>query len=153
MNLGFSFVGLLFLVMLLIPNLVWSRNRPKDYEMYVKNENRILLAFERVGEVMVSIFALFCGVNFQDMSFLLVVAFILMILYEIYWIRYFTSDRRMSDMYCDMFGIPLPGATLPVLAFLMLGFAGKSIFLIVFSLILGIGHIGIHINHKMELNS
>ena len=128
MNLGFSFVGLLFLVMLLIPNIIWSKNQPIGYERYSKNENNILLALERIGEVMVSIFALFCGVNFSDVSFLLVAAFILMILYEVYWVRYFRSGRRMSDMYCDMFGIPLPGATLPVLAFLMLGNKKKSIY-------------------------
>lgn len=153
MNFGFSFVGLLFLMMLLVPNILWSKNQPKDYEKYAKNENKILLAFERIGEVMVSILALFCGLNFQDLSYLLVVALVLMILYEVYWVRYFRSDRQMSDMYCDMFKIPVPGASLPVLAFLMLGFAGENVLLVVFSIILGIGHIGIHVSHKMELDN
>lgn len=151
MNFGFSFVGLLFLVMLIVPNILWSKNQPKDYEKYVQNENRILLAFERIGEVFVSIFALFCGINFTDVSFLLIIAFVLMILYEIYWIRYFTSKKRMSDMYGDMFKIPIPGAILPVFAFILLGFSSKNLFLIVFSIILAVGHIGIHINHKKEL--
>ena len=69
---------------------------------------------------------------------------------EIYWLRYFRSEKRMSDMYCDMFMIPVPGALLPVLAFMLLGFSCQNIFLIVFSIILGIGHIGIHLNHKRE---
>ena len=153
MNFGFSFVGLVFLVMLMVPNILWSKNKPKDYEKYVQNENKILLAFERIGEVFVSIFALFCGIEFTDISFLLVIAFVLMILYEIYWIRYFRSEKRMSDMYCNMFMIPLPGATLPVFAFLLLGFSCENIFLIVFSAILAIGHIGIHLNHKKELDN
>lgn len=152
MNFGFSFVGLIFLVMLIVPNIIWSKNQPKDYEKYQKNENRILLAFERIGEILVSIFALFCGINFTDISLLLIIAFVLMILYEIYWIRYFRSEKRMSDMYSNMFIIPVPGASLPVVAFLLLGFSSKNIFLIVFSAILAIGHIGIHINHKKELD-
>lgn len=54
MHFGFSYVGLIFLVMLLVPNLLWTKNQPKDYEKYVVNENKILLIFERVGEVLVS---------------------------------------------------------------------------------------------------
>ena len=49
MNFGFSYVGLIFLVMLTVPNIIWSKNKPKDYEKYVKNENKILLAFEQRG--------------------------------------------------------------------------------------------------------
>ena len=140
MNFAFSSVGLLFLVMLMIPNIMWSKNQPKDYEKYSSHENSVLVAIERIGEVAVSIFALFCGVDFANVS-----------IYEIYWIRYFRSERKMSDMYCNMFGIPLPGATLPVFAFLILGISCENMFLIAFSVILGIGHIGIHMNHKREL--
>ena len=46
---------------------------------------------------------------------------------------------------------PVAGATLPVLAFLLLGVYGKNIFLIFSSIILGIGHIGIHLNHRKEV--
>lgn len=51
MNLGFSYIGLIFLLMLMISNIIWSKNKPKDYEKYEKNENKILLALERIGEV------------------------------------------------------------------------------------------------------
>ena len=43
MHLGFSYIGLIFLIMLMIPNLFWTKNQPKDYEKYVHNENKILL--------------------------------------------------------------------------------------------------------------
>lgn len=56
----------------------------------------------------------------------------------------------MKDMYGNFFGIPVAGATLPVFAFLLLGIYGKNIFLIVSTVILGIGHIGIHLNHRKE---
>ena len=54
MHLGFSYIGLIFLIMLMIPNLYWTKNKPKDYEKYVHNENKILLLFERAGEVLVT---------------------------------------------------------------------------------------------------
>lgn len=54
MHLGFSYIGLIFLIMLMIPNLYWTKNQPKDYEKYVHNENKILLLFERAGEVLVA---------------------------------------------------------------------------------------------------
>ena len=47
-------------------------------------------------------------------------------------------------------GIPLAGATLPVIAAFLFGIYGKNILLIIASAILGIGHIGIHLNHKRE---
>ena len=73
MNFGFSPVGLLFLLMLFVPNIIWSKNQPKDYEQYSKSENRLLLAFERIGEVLVTVLSLFCGVGFQ-FSFLLLIS-------------------------------------------------------------------------------
>lgn len=152
---GFSYVGLIFLMMLMIPNLIWSKNKPKEYEKYVKNENRILLFLERIGEVFVTCISLiFTDFNISFHSFwsiFLFLAFILMILYEIYWIRYFKSNKSMKDMYSSLFGIPVAGATLPVMAFLLLGIYGKNIFLIVATIILGIGHIGIHIKHEREI--
>lgn len=75
-----------------------------------------------------------------------------MVLYEIYWIKYFKSRKTMKDMYSSLLGIPVAGATLPVLAFFILGIYGNNILLIIATIILGIGHIGIHINHKKEVN-
>lgn len=153
---GFSYIGLIFLLMLMIPNIIWSKNKPKDYDKYVNNENKILLSFEKIGEVLVTclslIFSDFNINNISRWSIILLVAFILMILYEIYWIRYFKSDKTMKDFYSSLLGIPVAGATLPVIAFLLLGIYGKNIFLIIATIILGIGHIGIHLNHKKEIS-
>lgn len=152
---GFSYVGLIFLLMLMIPNIIWSKNKPKDYDKYVGNENKVLLVFERIGEITVTAISLiFSDFNINEISYwlcILAAAFILMILYEIYWIRYFKSEKTMKDMYCSLLGIPVAGATLPVIAFFLLGIYGKKIFLIISVIILGIGHIGIHLNHKKEI--
>lgn len=124
MNIGFSYIGLIFLLMLVIPNIIWSKAKPKNYEAYAKNKNKVLLVFERVGEILVTCIALiFTDFNITEWSvssLLLIIAFILMVLYEIYWIKYFKSDRTMQDMYSSLIGIPVAGATLPVFAFLLL---------------------------------
>lgn len=59
----------------------------------------------------------------------------------------------MKDFYSSILGIPVAGATLPVLAFLLLGIYGTNPILIVSSLILGVGHIGIHLMHLREIES
>ena len=155
MHFGFSYVGLIYLVMLMLPNIIWTRNQPKDYDKYVVNENRVLLAFERIGEVLVSCAALiFTDFNIKPWSnrtWWLVASFALMLLYEIYWIRYFKSEKTLRDFYSSLLGIPVAGATLPVLAFLLLAIYGKNIALGISVVILGIGHIGIHLMHKREI--
>ena len=74
-----------------------------------------------------------------------------MIMYEIWWVRYFRSEKRIRDFYSSFLFVPVAGATLPIIAFLLLGIYGKVIWLIVSTIILGIGHIGIHLQHKREL--
>lgn len=91
-HLGFSFVGLLSLCMLIVPSLLWARSRPLGYGP--SGENRILAALEKAGQA---------------------------------------------------------GATLPVLAFLLLGIYGRVIWLILCALVLGVGHIGTRWQHRKAL--
>ena len=79
------------------------------------------------------------------------VSFLLMILYEVFWIRYYRSEKTMADFYSGLAGIPVAGATLPVAAFFLLGVYGRNIPMIVSTVILGIGHIGIHLVHAKEI--
>lgn len=154
MHFGFSYVGLIFILMLMIPNLVWTKNQPKDYEKYVGNENRILGLLERIGEICVSgLLLIFSDFNFHGFNWWtlwLFGAFLFMVLYEIYWIRYFKSEKTMKDFYSSILGIPVAGATLPVIASGLLAVYGKNPFLMGATIILGVGHIGIHLNHKRE---
>jgi len=150
---GFSWVGLIFLLLITIPNLVWTRHKPHGYDPSV--ENRILLIFERVGQVLVTCAAL-C---FSDYNFLIrlawamwmVAACALILIYKAWWIRYFLGPRRIADFYSSILDIPVAGATLPVLSFMFLGIYGKVIWLILGTIILGIGHIGIHLQHRARL--
>lgn len=151
---GFSYVGAIYLVMLFVPNIIWSKHHPVGYNS--DTENRILLVFERIGEVAVSCTAvIFSDFNIRLDSLWtlwLLVSAIFMLMYEIYWIRYFRSQKSLEDFYSSLLGIPVAGATLPIIAFLLLGIYGKNIWMIVWVIILGIGHIGIHLQHKKQLN-
>ena len=155
MNLGFSYVGLIYLLMLFIPNIIWSKNLPKDYDKYVKKENKVLVILERIGEVLLTVLpVIFSDFNINKISnwsIILLISFLSMILYEIAWIRYFKSKKTMKDMYESIIGVPVPIASLPVFSFLLLGIYGKNIFVIISSIIMGIGHIGIHLNHYKEV--
>ena len=154
MHFGFSYMGLIFLAMLMVPNIIWTKNQPKDYEKYAANENKVLLWFERIGEVLVScVVLIFKDFNINQWSiwvWWLIAAFAMMVLYEVHWIRYFRSEKTMKNFYSSILGIPVAGATLPVLAFMFLAVYGKNVILGVAVIILGIGHIGIHLMHRKE---
>ena len=156
MNFGFSYVGLIFLLMLFLPNFFWTKNKPKDYDEFAKKENIVLLIFERVGEVSVSCLVLiFSDFNVQGLDWWLlwlIGTLVLMIFYEIFWIRYFKSDKMMKDFYGSLLGIPVPGASLPVVAALCIAVYGRNPFLFAAGIVLGIGHIGIHLMHKKEVD-
>lgn len=151
-HLGFSYVGLIFMLMLLIPNLLWIKKQPQGYS--AEKENRFLALLEWVGEALTTCCALiFSDFNLRqwsNWSWWFVAASALMVMYEIWWIRYFKSERRLTDFYSSLLGIPVAGATLPVLAFFLLGVYGKVVWMLMASIILGIGHIGIHLQHRRE---
>lgn len=153
-HLGFSYVGLIFLLMLFIPNILWAKNKPEEYSP--DGENKVLLAFERAGEILATAFALiFDDFNFHGWTtwtWWLILAFAFMVMYILWWVRYFRSKKELQDFYSGFLGIPVAGATLPVIAFFLLGIYGKVIWMLAAAVILGMGHIGIHLQHKRELN-
>lgn len=148
---GFSYVGFIYLLMLFIPNIRWTKNRPEGYESIVIKENKTLLLFERVGQVCVTCFALiFSDFNigsFNLWSIWLVISFVIMLLYEMNWIRYFKGEHTLKSFYGSFCGFPVAGASLPIMAFLLLSIYGKVIWLSVSVIVLGVGHIGIHLQH------
>ena len=154
-TLGFSYIGLLFLLMLFVPNLIWARKKPEGYSS--EAENKVLVFFERTGEALtcccVLLFSNFNLRAWTSWSWWLVLAFLLMAMYELWWIRYFRSERKLSDFYSGFLIVPLAGATLPVLAFFTLGIYGKSYCLLLATIILGIGHIGVHVQHRKEIDA
>ena len=142
-------------MMLFVPNLIWAKHQPQGYDQYAKNENKILLALERAGEVLVTALVLiFSDFNVQGLEprlIWLAAALLLMILYEVFWVRYFRSEMTMKDFYSSIIGIPVAGATIPVLVVFLLAIYGRNPLLFAAGVILGIGHIGIHLQHLKEI--
>ena len=154
-NFGFSYIGLIYLLMLFIPNIIWTKNMPKGYTDIIREENKMLLVFERIGQVAVTCFALiFKDFNINNLSIRslwLLTSFIIMLIYEICWVRYFKSNKELKDFYGSFLGIPVPLATLPIIGFLLLGIYGRAVWMVIAISILGIGHIGIHLQHLKSI--
>ena len=150
---GFSWAGVAFLAMLFVPNILWARNQPPGYRELACSESGALAILERIGEVAacvtVLIFTSPCG---YEMPWFIwaVAALILMLLYEVAWARYFKT-REVAAMYQPLGPIPVPLATLPVAALLLLGVWQLSPYTVAAAVILGIGHIGIHLAHRRQL--
>lgn len=152
---GFSYIGFSIVLLLLIPNIIWSKYPPQDYVFYAKEEKINLRIVERLGEVVIICLLLSSqNFNIQDISIkiiLLVLAYVFMVCYEICWIRYFKSKRTMIDFYRSFLGIPIPLAILPICAFIMFGLYGNHIYFLVATICFSIGHIGIHTRHKQQI--
>ena len=136
--------------MLFVPNIIWLKRQPEGYEELAPKENGILLVFERAGQTCVVaaavLFSDYNPVEFSAWTAWLIVSAALLLLYEAAWIRYFVKPT-LRNFYGHFLLIPIPLASLPVFAFLLLGIYGKVIWLIIAAVIIGIGHIGIHIQH------
>ena len=155
MQFGFSIVGVVFLAMLFMPNIRWAKNQPLGYDELSRRENKTLLMFERVGQVLATTSAVVfvCPRGFSFPWFLwLVAAFLLMLLYEVAWARYFKGGERLDGMYQPLGPIPIPIASLPVAALVLLGVWYQSPITVIAAIIPGIGHIGIHLQHLRELS-
>lgn len=152
-NFGFSWIGLIWLLMLMVPNILWSKRKPENYSP--EDENKILVIFERAGEVLTTL----CLVIFSDTNIYTVdiwsiwffSALFFMLLYEVCWIRYFKKPT-MQNFYGKFLFIPVPLALLPCLSIALLAVYGKLLWLGLAILLMSIGHIGIHISHQKSLS-
>ena len=148
-HIGFSFTGLLFLVFLFIPNLLWLRRQPADARP--PKENRALLLMERGGQAATTasllLFRDYDPAGLQPRLIWYALAVVSMGLYLFCWARYFTGGQTMALFYGPLWFIPYPLAALPVFAGLMLGLYSRVGILFLSNILLGIGHIGIHMQH------
>jgi len=101
MRFGFSIVGAVFLAMLFIPNIKWAKHQPLGYEELSQHEDKTLLAFERVGQVLTTtsavVFVCPRGFSFPWVLWL-AAACVLMVLYEVAWVRYFRDGEKLDGI-------------------------------------------------------
>ena len=84
-HIGFSYIGLIYMLMLIVPNSLWARNPPRGYDP--SGENKWLLVFERTGQILCTVTILFFN-DFnpkvlEPWTFWLIASAALMLLYEI----------------------------------------------------------------------
>lgn len=72
---------------------------------------------------------------------------------QIFYSGNFSQARlRLAFAYAKAATIIAEGATLPVIAFFLLGIYGKAIWLVIANVILDAGHIGLHLVYRKEIN-
>ena len=116
MRFGFSYIGLIWLIMLFVPNMIWTKNKPQDYEKYVESENKVLLAMERLGQFIVTPVSL--G-----------------ILLAAYWLSFASYMKRRTVR------LALVLAILPVCIFLFSGILLRHWLLVCSAVLFAVGHI------------
>ena len=154
MSFALSPLGAAYLAMLFIPNAFWARRRNRDADPAAPNENSLLVALERVGQVTTTMAVLFAPASDSPGTArvaCLGASFLAMFLYELSWLRYFQTDGSVANLYRSLGPVPLPLALLPVLGFLLLALYEVHVVLLGAVVVLGVGHIGIHGQHASRL--
>lgn len=144
------YLGFLYIGLILLPNIIYAVLKPN-----IHTENKLLNIFEKAGAILIIISLLISddfNINYRsNYTLLLILSFILMLMYECFWIRYFFKGRKLVYLYGSFLGIPLAGAVLPIASFFILGIYSKNIWLIVSDMIFAVPHIKISIINKREL--
>jgi hypothetical protein len=65
----------------------------------------------------------------------------ILVIYYVGWIRYLTNGRSEILFYRSMLGVPFPMALMPVLYFSLASVLLESLWLLLASFLLGIGHL------------
>ena len=138
MEYGFSVMGFLFVVFLLLPSFYWV-NLP-DYDRYRSEKQGIFQGIERIGlTASICIAMIFRNFNYQGFQFrlfFLILAWAALLLYELHW------------MVCVRRKIPpvsvgkLSMTVLSPAALVLLGIYGNAWWLVLTAVVYGIGHVG-----------
>ncbi len=160
-RLGFSVTGLVYLIMFLIPKLIWEKKRRAGGQTAYEG-NKVLTVLAQSGQVALTVALLVFksadpyvkalpeGIYFDWKMALWVMAFVLMILYEIYGLICINSRKKKRDLYSYFAGYPVAGVTMPAVAALLIGLYSMNLIIIVSSVLLGIGSTGIHAGKGAE---
>ena len=133
-----NLTGLIFVVLLLIPNIVYAiRFRGEENQCKIRSLN----VLEQIGRYCSMFFMVF-DIGIAEFGFSSLAAFfvylfgnsILLLLYWITWLIFMNRQESWSRMTL---------AILPALLFLLSGITLGYILLIISALIFGVGHIGV----------
>ncbi|MBQ9308229.1 MAG: hypothetical protein IJ229_09910, partial [Clostridia bacterium] len=139
MRLGFSYVGFVYAIMLLFPYLRERRKLPEEDRRCARPEGGVLRVCQRIGAILTcAVGLLFSDFNLREWtlwSLWLCASMLCMACYVLYHL----SRGR------DRSGRLFAGAICPVLVFLFLGIYGVNVWLMLASVLYGIGNIGLRL--------
>ena len=134
-----NLTGLIFVVLLLIPNIVYAiRFRGEENQCKIRSLN----VLEQIGRYC-SMFLMVFNIGIAEFGFSSLSAFLLYlfgnsVLLLLYWITWLVFMSRQDDFFSRMIL-----AVLPVLLFFLSGITLGHILLIISALVFGVGHIGV----------
>lgn len=140
---GFSFMGTLIAITILVPNLLLIKFPPKNAPDNSKDIKIIFTILERIGQVACIFLLIISKRNFNNLSmnvYALLMSLCILIYYYL-WIRYLIKDQNYRLLWEPLIFIPIPMAVFPVCAFAFAALLGKSVWLGIAVIFLAIGHL------------
>ncbi len=139
----FSVAGLLILAVIFTPNLLFMVFPPRHIPEDPASDGVLFTICERIGQAGCILLLLFCGADLKnnppDSWFALMAVCIL--IYEALWVRYFLRGREFALLFNPLWGIPVPMAVFPVLAFGFAAMWARSLWLGIAAAVLAVGHL------------
>lgn len=161
-KLGFSFTGMLCLVMFIIPKLLWEKkSRAEGFK--INTRNKVLSVMAQFGQVAVIVVLLVFkssdpyirlleeGIYFDWKIIIWVTALVAMNLYLVRGIVCVCSKKKRRDLYSFFAGFPVAGALMPAISAFLLGLYSMNLILMAVSVIWGTGFIGTRINRLRKV--
>ena len=145
----FNPFGLFFIILIMIPNIVFAIKCKEGFENPWKSKiAKILEIFEQIGRYGCFIFMIFNipGTYFgfcsdSAFAFYLIVNFILIFAYCLIWIIYFRKSTLFKAIALSV---------IPSVIFLFSGFLSRNLLLIVSALIFAPSHIGLSVGNVKQ---
>lgn len=139
---GFSIIGTMIAIAIFIPNLLMIKFPPNNVPKDSKDVGIIFTVLERIGQVGCILILVISKNNFEKLTINIWAIFmgLCILTYYFLWGRYVVKGQEYKLLWEPLSFIPIPMAVFPVGAFLFAAFLGKSIWLGILVVFLGIGH-------------
>lgn len=158
----FSIIGLILVVFILLPSIVFSiKYSPVSIPKNIDNSPKIYGVMEKFGQIGCIASLIVYSINNIDLGSMYYNIFwsLVILSYIIYyycWIRYVKKGREYIWLGKSFLFIPIPLAVLPSCIFILLSIISNSVILALFGIVFSVAHIKIsydnYIQAKKEFN-
>lgn len=138
----FSIAGLFILAVIFAPNLLFVFFPPRQIPEGLKSAGILFTVCERIGQAACMLLMVFSGANMQanPINSWFALMAVCIFVFEGLWLRYFVRGREFALLFHPLWGIPIPMAIFPVLAFGFAAVWAGSIWLGVAVAVFAVGH-------------